>query len=107
MNRLLATTLIALLAVSCRKHDTRTMVIHVPEMKNEACVEIVLRAIHATSGVHRDRTRVDRETRTVSVAYNSIQLSTKNIEFAVADAGFAANTIPANKKAATGSGVKP
>lgn len=100
MNRFCFLPLAVLLAVSCRRQDVRTAAIHVPEMKNEACVEIVLRAVHDLPGVAPDKTRVDRVTRMVFVTYESLNLAIKNIEFAVADAGFAANTVPVNAKAA-------
>jgi len=76
--------------------------IHVPEMKNEACVTHVGKALSRVPGVHRERTELDLKTRTVLVTYESLNLSLKNIEFAIAEAGFAANEIPANKKAIEG-----
>ena len=45
------------------------------------------------------QTRVDLAERKLAVTYDSLILSRKNIEFAVADAGFAANQVPANVEA--------
>ena len=39
---------------------------------------------------------VDPVTRTVRVRYDSLKLSVKNLEFAIAKVGFAANEIPAD-----------
>jgi copper chaperone CopZ len=86
--------------VSCRQRDLRTMPIHVPGMKSQACVELVKAAVARVPGVLPDKTTVDPATRTVYVTYESLGLSLKNIEFAIADAGFAANEIPAKPEAA-------
>ena len=96
-----AAAVLALAAVaSCRQRDLRTVQLHVPEMKNDACVEVVSRAVGGVQGIEKDTVTVDPATRTVQVTYDSLKLSLKNLEFAVADAGFAANDAPANPKAA-------
>jgi copper chaperone CopZ len=86
--------------VSCRRFDFRTMPIHVPSMKSEACVAAVRAAIARVPGVVQGKTTVDLGTRTVFVTYDSLNLSLKNVEFAIAEAGFAANEIPAKPDAA-------
>jgi len=91
---------LVLFCVSCRRQDIRTALIHVPEMKNEACVQRVVKAIERTPGVVKDSIEADRESRTVTVSYNSIELSLKNLEFQVAGTGFLANNVPADKNAA-------
>jgi copper chaperone CopZ len=92
--------MLVLLSVSCRKRDIRTALIHVPRMKNEACVERVVKALKGRPGVLKEAIEVDRERRIVLVPYNSIELSLKNLEFAVAQAGFQANNVPADATAA-------
>lgn len=92
--------ILLLLSVSCRKRDIRTALIHVPKMKNEACVERVVKALKNRPGVLRESIEVDQPRRTVLVPYNSIELSLKNLEFAVARAGFQANDVPADANAA-------
>jgi copper chaperone CopZ len=86
-----------MLLTSCRVKDIRTIEISVPDMKNAACAEIVRKAVlsipNVTSG------EVDLQHRTVVVTYDSIQLSLKNIEFGIADAGFSADMVPANDEA--------
>ena len=88
-----------LAAVSCRRHDIRTVLIRVPQMKNEVCVEEVRRPLARVDGVRKAETAFDLERRHVTVTYDSLKLSMKNIEFAVAEAGFAANEVPADDKA--------
>ncbi len=90
---------VVILSVSCRKHDVRTMWISVPEMKNQACADRIKGALGKVKGVSNMLTEVNIEDRTVLVTYESTLMSMKNIEFYIAEAGFAANEVPANKKA--------
>jgi copper chaperone CopZ len=90
----------AFIAVSCRRQDVRKVLLEIPDMKNDACVRVVTAKLKGVPGVRSDGTVVDRRTRTVTVAYDSLILSRKNIEFAVAEAGFSANGVPADAKAA-------
>lgn len=100
-------TLLALpaLSSSCRKHDYHTVTIRVPEMKNQACAEIVSKAAHGEvskcRAVHPEKKmEIDLRARTLTVTYDSLKLALKNIEFAIAKAGFSTQEVPANKKAA-------
>lgn len=102
MKRLAAVIFVAVLcvtAVSCRTKDIRTVTIRVPEMKNQSCVQIVTEVIARQQGVLRETIAPDPVNRVVIVRYDSMQLAIKNIEHAVADAGFQANEIPADEKA--------
>lgn len=90
---------LALAAASCRQNDYRTVAIHVPDMKNAACVEIVVRALATQQRIPGENIQVSMEQRSVTVKYDSLNRSLKNLEFAIADAGFRANDIPANEKA--------
>jgi copper chaperone CopZ len=96
--------LIALCAVfgaGCRKQDVRTVVIRCPEMKTQACAERIVEALsEASYGVSVDSVRPDLEARVVTLEYDSMLLSIKNIEAIVAKAGFTANEMPANPAAA-------
>ena len=91
---------LALVAVSCRTKDIRTVLVYVPEMKNAACGEIVMRAVSKCVGVDTSKTRVDLMKRTVTVTYDSLFTALKNVEFAIAEAGFQANEVPAKEDAA-------
>jgi copper chaperone CopZ len=88
-----------LLATSCRTQDVRTIEIYVPEMRNHYCADIVMKVVAGIPGVQPDKTVIDMKHRTVTVTYESLSLSLKNIEFTIADAGFAANKVPANEEA--------
>lgn len=92
-------TVCALAAVSCRRYDVRTVTIHVPEMGNKECSRIVEDALAKVGGIQMDKLKVDTLSRTVTVMYDSLQLSIKNVEFAIAEAGFAANDVPAKREA--------
>jgi copper chaperone CopZ len=86
--------------LSCRRQDTRIVKVSVPGMKTEKCAEIVKKAVTALPGVYAERTEIDLKGRTVTVSYESLVTARKNIEFAIADAGFAANDVPAAPEAA-------
>lgn len=91
-----------LLVVSCRQTDVRTFTINVPDMKNRACATVIVKALSSTVGVKGGSDiKVDLVARTVTVDYESLVTAKKNIEFAVADAGFNANSVPANPEAVT------
>ena len=92
----------------------RTVTIQVPAMKNSACADRVIEAIgrELYSGPDQDVSRqrirdmlssgeavVDLTNRSVTVRYDSLRLSLKNLEFAVAEAGFDANNTPASEEA--------
>jgi len=88
----------------CRRHDYRTITIDVPGMKNQKCVEIVTQAIvnelmRCMAFEPDKKIEVDMTRRTVTVTYDSLKLSVKNIEFAIAKAGFTANDVPADPSA--------
>ena len=97
---LAATMCLALVTASCRTKDVRTVLIYVPEMRNIACSEIVVRAVSRCIGVVTSKVEVDLSRRTVTVSYDSLVTALKNLEFAIAEAGFQANEIPAKEDAA-------
>lgn len=84
---------------SCRQSRPREVAIDVPAMGGTACGEIVSNAVVATDGVYRDSVRLDLTQRKVNVRFDSMRVAVKNIEHAIADAGFDANTIPGREEA--------
>lgn len=101
---LTAVLVLSVLIVSCRRHDFRTARITVPEMKNKACAEIVHKAVYKelarSKAMPRDtKIEIDLTRRTVTVVYESLNIALKNIEFAIAEAGFKANEVPAKPEA--------
>jgi hypothetical protein len=108
--------LVLLMGAGCRKNDYRVLEFRVPEMKNEACADIVRKAIHGSERIKigkapaknakettsrksaRERAiskldiDIDVETRTVKFWYDSIITGQKNIEYRIAAAGFRVET---------------
>ncbi len=74
--------------------------IDVPGMQNETHAAMVLHAMRTIPGVDTNSVRLDFTKHTVTVRYESLVASLKNIEMAIADAGFSANDVPANPEAA-------
>jgi copper chaperone CopZ len=91
---------LALCLASCRQHEFRRASITVPEMKTSAAVELITRTIGGLPGVRKDKLAFNLERRQVTVVYDSLELGLKNIEFAIREAGFTANDIPAKPEAA-------
>ena len=84
---------------SCRRDDYRAVHIYVPKMKNGACVDVVVNALGKQQGIPPEDITVDMRDRVVTVRYDSITRAVKNLEYTIADAGFAANDIPATPEA--------
>jgi hypothetical protein len=106
--------LAVLCCLSCRKEDIRTAVLEVPGMKNQACADRIAKAVatELAAGPADDATpqriqavvlsgtiKTDLDRKIVTVVYDSLRLSLKNLEFAAARAGFAANNTPADPEA--------
>jgi copper chaperone CopZ len=85
--------------LGCRRQDVRTIMIDVPGMETEEHAAIVMRAMKTIPGVDTNSVQLDFARHTVTVRYESLVASLKNIEMAIADAGFAADGIPANAEA--------
>ncbi len=84
---------------SCRQHDYHTLVVKVPEMRNQACVDAISKSLGGSPGITRESVKFDIPNRQIIVTYDSLMTADKNIEFLVAKAGFKANDIPADKNA--------
>ncbi|MGI6086712.1 MAG: heavy-metal-associated domain-containing protein [Kiritimatiellia bacterium] len=82
----------------CRKHDLRTVEIRVPDMKDQESARIIQDAFIRHIGVKT--VQPDISAGIVRVTYNSMQIARKNLEFIIANAGFAANDIPAKTNVA-------
>lgn len=89
-----------LLVTGCRVSDIREMTVKVPAMASEADVQKVRSALAPLAGVDKEKTVCDVKTHIVTVRYDSMQVAHKNIEIAIAEAGYDANGIAAihNKK---------
>ena len=99
MKRVIALLVCSVLAVAgCRVSDVREMTVNVPGMVEASDVEKVRAALAPLGGI-KEETVYDAKTRTVTVRYDSMVIAHKNIEIAIAEAGYDANNIPAIKKA--------
>jgi len=99
----------ALCAGGCRVRDVRTAELRVPDVSNEARLRV---AESALAKLPRSRLKNDRgdedclkvlsmdfKTGVMTVRYDSMKVGTKNLEAALADAGFETPTFPANEEA--------
>ncbi len=83
------------LAAGCRVSDVREMEVRVPAMASNADVQKVRSALAQLGGVDKEKTAFDAAGRTVKVWYDSMVVAHKNIEIAIAEAGYDANGIKA------------
>ena len=96
---LLVCAAIGMLGMGCRLSDKRSFTIHAPGVKNEACAQRVIRALTPLDGVDLKNISFHFGEGTIEVSYESMKLGRKNIEHAIARAGFDANNIPATEAA--------
>ncbi len=85
--------------VSCFRQEIITFDISVPQMRSTECSRIVLQHLDMLGRDAVMSVDLDVEGRKVSVTYNSRVTARKNIEHAIAAAGFDANQIPARPQA--------
>lgn len=97
---LLLTGLLAA-ASGCRQTDMRHAVIRTPGMVNEVDGARIREALQPLRGIRQDDVVFDYRAGTVEVHYDSMMLALKNIEHAIAEAGFDANELTADPQAHT------
>lgn len=91
--------LLAGLIAACFRQDILTVTLDVPQMRSSDCQQIVLRALDNLDQEAIINARFDVAAGEVTITYNSMSLGLKNIEHAIAAAGFAVNALPANEEA--------
>lgn len=103
----LAVGLLVLGLASCRSQDIRTQTIRIPEVRTDVARAMVSNSLAQLEGVIGSSIRF--ENGAVIVTYDSMKLALKNMEFAIADIGFAANDTPANaaKQSALPASARP
>ncbi len=90
--------LLAFLGVTltgCRVSDVRELTVNVPGMAADSDVERIRKALAPLNGVNRDQAVFDVKAHSVRMTYDSMVIATKNIEIAIAEAGYDANGITA------------
>ena len=83
------------LAAGCRVSDVREMEVRVPAMASDADVQKIRSALSHLGGINMEKLEFDTAGRTIKVRYESMVVAHKNIEIAIAEAGYDANDIKA------------
>ena len=112
MKRILPLLALAALAVAggCRVRDVRTTTIRVAGLRNEACSNEIAKALARLpdSRYTNDRNNaemclrieaIDYATGDLTVRYDSMKVGVRNLEDAIAGAGFDTPTFPASEAA--------
>lgn len=87
----------------CRVRHVKTATVTAPQVRNAACSNVLAKALYALPGKeHLHIESIDYATGVLTVRYDSMKVGTKNLEDAIAQAGFAAGPFPANPEAAAG-----
>ena len=80
------------LAAGCRRTDVRDFEVEIPALSAES--EAAIRqSLAGFSGVDKSSLKFDRQAKKLTLRYDSMQLAKKNIEMAIAKAGFEANGV--------------
>lgn len=85
----------ALLFSGCRISDIRVLTVNVPGLSSEADIAHIRQALAPLNGVDKDKMAFDLKAHTVVVTFDSMVVANKNIEIAIAEAGYDANEITA------------
>lgn len=100
--RMLLFALAGILVMSgCRVSDVRTLTVAVPGMVAESDVQRIQNALAPLNGIEKDKAVFDVKSRKITVSYDSMVIAHKNIEIAIAEAGYEANGIAAIKPSPT------
>lgn len=89
--------LVSLSLCGCRIRDERELIIDVPQMKTEQDAAKVRNSLLPLPGVDLKTAVFDHQNHRVTVSFDSMVVAHKNIEIAIAEAGFDANEIDAIK----------
>ena len=96
MKRMTLIALALLAFAGCRQKDVRDFAVDVPALtqEKEAAVTAAIRgALRPCSGVDMASIQFDAANHRVTLKYDSMQTAKKNIEMAIAKAGYAANGV--------------
>lgn len=87
--------------VGCFRNQTSEITIHVPAMKTRECEFVVKQALAplAGSGLDMETLKISSADQTVVVSFDNMRMGRRNIEKAIAEAGFSANDLPADESA--------
>lgn len=100
MTRMILVAAAALALAGCRRTDVRDFAVDVPEA-TQADMPALAAALAPYGGVEKASLAFDAAARRLTLRYDSMQIAKKNIEMAIAKAGFTANGVtPASVGAA-------
>ena len=88
----LALLLVVLSACGCRRTDVRDFVIEVPALTAENAAAVT-RPLSAFEGFDAKSLKVDAAAHRISLRYDSMKVAKKNLEMAIAQAGYEANGV--------------
>ena len=80
------------LATGCRRTDVRDFEVSIPAMTAES-ESAIRQALAGFGGVEKASLKFDQKAKKLTLRYDSMQLAKKNIEMAIAKAGFEANGV--------------
>ncbi len=100
MTRILLVVAAMLSVAGCRRTDVRDFVVEVPEA-TQADVSAIASALAPYGGVDKSSLAFDASARRLTLKYDSMQIARKNIEMAIAKAGFTANGVTPESIGAT------
>ena len=93
MKILLVTTFaVAVALAGCRRTDIRDFTVSIPGL-TAADHAVIAEALAPYGGVLKDSVKFDDEKNVMTLRYDSMQIAKKNIEMAIAQAGFTANGV--------------
>ena len=92
MKRVLLVAAVVLALAGCRRTDVRDFAIETPEA-TQADMAAIAAALAPYGGVDKSSIAFDASARRVTLKYDSMQIAKKNIEMAIAKAGFTANGV--------------
>ena len=87
-----AVAVAACLATGCRRTDVRDFEISIPALTAEA-EPAIRQSLMGFAGVEKSSLKFDRQAKKLTLRYDSMQLAKKNIEMAIAKAGYEANGV--------------
>ena len=96
MKRMTMIALALLAFAGCRQKDVRDFTVDVPALTQEtgaAVAEAIRGALAPCGGVDMASLQFDAANHRVTLKYDSMQTAKKNIEMAIAKAGYAANGV--------------
>jgi hypothetical protein len=79
----------------CRVKDERGMTIDIPGLRTQADQEKLRSVVAPLTGIVQTNMAFDLQKHQLRLRYDSMQIAEKNIEIAIAEAGYDANSITA------------